>query len=137
MGMRQGNRVGNLVILPQIKPHREFRLEGMDVVSNLRVTLLDALQGKVVVVNTMFGDRELVIPQASRPGDRLGIPGCGVGGQGNHWVLLVVDFPDRSKIKDFEGFKLNEKAAPKPPPQANRETWATHSMTTGGTATSL
>lgn len=77
-----------------VYPEKDLKIEGMDVVSVMNVSLLEALQGCRRLVNTISGDQEIEIKPKSRNKDEVIIPYLGVAGRGNHKIILEVYYPD-------------------------------------------
>ena len=76
-----------------VKPEAELSIEGKSVVSNLTLSLLDAIRGCKCSVKTIYGSKEIQIPSQSRNQDEVIIPHCGVGGTGDQRVVLDVQYP--------------------------------------------
>lgn len=70
-----------------------LNIDGQSVVSHLTIPLLDALRGCVRSVKTIHGDKEIKVKPQSRNCDEVIIPHCGVGGTGNHKIVLDVQYP--------------------------------------------
>lgn len=69
-------------------------LVGNDVVSDLSISLLDALRGSKKDVKTIFGSNEIDIPKNSKNRDEIKIPDCGVkSANGIQRVILNVEYP--------------------------------------------
>jgi molecular chaperone DnaJ len=71
-----------------------LRLENQDVVSELNISLLEALTGKKEKVNTISGEVEIGIPQMTRHKDEMKISNLGVNGIGFHRIIVNVNYPD-------------------------------------------
>lgn len=70
-----------------------LRIDGRSVVSNLTISLLDALRGCERSVKTIFGSANIKVKPGSRNKDEVIIPDCGVGGAGTQRVILDVQYP--------------------------------------------
>jgi molecular chaperone DnaJ len=93
-----GGPPGDLVIQTHVRPHPQFRREGLDLHLKLPVTLAEALGGGSVDVPTPQGPVKLTIPPRSQSGQRLRLRGRGVarGAQtGDLYVELDVRLPDQ------------------------------------------
>jgi DnaJ-class molecular chaperone len=77
----------------RVTPEPGLRLDGINVVSDLEISLLDALRGCKKTVNTIQGDKEIEIQPQSRHKDEVVIPHLGVNGAGNQRVILDVKYP--------------------------------------------
>ncbi len=74
-------------------PEPGLSIEGLNVISRLTISLLDALQGCERTVKTINGDKKIKIEPHSRNRDEVVIPHCGVGGNGAQKVILNVEYP--------------------------------------------
>jgi molecular chaperone DnaJ len=72
----------------------ELKIQGTDVVSNISLSLLEALQGQTREVRTVLGNREIHIPPGSKHQEEIVIANHGVGQVGNHLVKLEVSYPE-------------------------------------------
>lgn len=93
----------DLSIEVHVAPSKEFTKEGLDVISNLDISLLDALQGKEVEVNTVYGKKKISIKPLSKNNEEIKIEKCGVKNtSGKHRVVLKVNYPENiDKLKEF------------------------------------
>ena len=98
-----GNYVGNFGPMEQhtdvflhlnVIPEPGLELAGADVVSNLQISLLEALKGGRRTVKTILGDKEIEIKSKSRNREEVIIPHVGVNRQGNQRVVLDVQYPE-------------------------------------------
>lgn len=70
-------------------------LDGTNVVSHLKVSLLEALQGCDKEILTAFDNKTIQIPARSKNKDEIHLPGCGVVSAGGaQRVILDVDYPE-------------------------------------------
>jgi molecular chaperone DnaJ len=77
----------------QVTPAANLRLEGMDVVTDLEVSLVEALRGCTKTVKTIMGDRDIDIKPQSLNKDEIIIPRLGVNKVGNQKVVVNVNYP--------------------------------------------
>jgi molecular chaperone DnaJ len=70
-----------------------LRLEGSDVVTNLSLSLLEALRGCKKTVKTIMGDKDIDIVPQSKNKDEVTLPRLGVNKMGNQRVVLEVTYP--------------------------------------------
>lgn len=83
----------------QVEKEEGLRLEGTNVVSDLEITLLEALTGCQKTVKTVVGEREVNIKPQSRNKEEIVLPNLGVNRIGNQRVILDVKYPeDVSKL---------------------------------------
>jgi DnaJ-class molecular chaperone len=71
-----------------------LRLEGNNVVSDLSISLLEALTGCKKTVKTIVGDKSVDIVPKSRNKDEIIISHLGVNRVGNHMVILDIQYPE-------------------------------------------
>jgi molecular chaperone DnaJ len=77
-------------------------LDGKDVVSEVDISLLEALQGCKKEVKTVSGNKEIEIKPLSKNKEEIIIPHLGVERVGNHRVSLNVAYPkDITKIVEL------------------------------------
>ena len=93
-------RVNNeLEMMIDYKQHAEFILldNGVDILSRITINMFDALLGKVMDINTLSGEKNLVIPEGCQPKSLLRIKGKGMklsnGAIGDHLVEVSVSLP--------------------------------------------
>lgn len=98
-----GNYAGNMLGMDQytdahlhlhVTPDTDLSLQGTDVVSNLEISLLEALRGTTKNVKTILGESTIDIKPMSRNKDEVIISRMGVGRVGNQRVILDVKYPD-------------------------------------------
>lgn len=71
-----------------------LKLEGMDVVTTLEISLLEALSGSQKKVNTILGEKEIDIKPKSKNKEEVIIPLLGVNRTGNQRVILNIQYPE-------------------------------------------
>ena len=76
-----------------VTPEPGLRIEGQSVVSDLSISLLDALRGCERSVKTIHGQKTAKVKPGSRNKEEVIIPHCGVGGTGDQRVILDVKYP--------------------------------------------
>lgn len=85
----------DVYITIKVSSEPNMNLDGMDVISTINVSLLNALQGnETEIVKTVKGEVSVKIPPLSRNKDRITIAGCGIAGKGNHVAIINVTYPD-------------------------------------------
>ncbi len=124
---RRGGPQGDLYVYLFVEPDPEFSRDGINVMSELKVSYLQAILGARMLVPTLDSragvgeESELEIPPGSQPGTVLTITDKGVPKVGNstlrgdHLVSLVVEIPTRiaqeerellEKLADIHGEKI-------------------------------
>lgn len=82
--------------------YRSENGEGMDVLSEVEISLKEALQGVTKKVKSVRGEKELKIQPQIKHNQDLRIRGLGVGGAGDHIITIKVNYPDDiDKLIDF------------------------------------
>ena len=99
MGMMQGDQFTDVHLHIHVAPEPDLMLREGTVYCNLKISLLEALQGCKKMVKTVIGDREVIINPLSKNGEEILIPQVGINGVGNQKVILDVFYPqDTSKL---------------------------------------
>ncbi|OGQ95033.1 MAG: hypothetical protein A2284_18715 [Deltaproteobacteria bacterium RIFOXYA12_FULL_61_11] len=88
-----GGEAGDLLLELQVAEHPVFERKNNDILSDLPLTLGEALFGAQVQVNTLQGSCNVKIPAHSQSGQVLRLKGKGIKG-GNHLVRLKIMLPE-------------------------------------------
>ena len=70
-----------------------LKIENNDVVSNLKISLLEALQGTQKSVETIDGEKEISISALFKNKEEVILPSLGVQRKGNQRVIVEVEYP--------------------------------------------
>lgn len=106
-GLR-GGVPGDLYVYLFIEEDAEFRREGISVLSELKISYLQAILGSNLEVNTVDGPQELTIPPGIQPGTVLTLEEHGVPILGNpvkrgdHLITIAIDIPTRITPEERE-----------------------------------
>lgn len=93
---------GEVRIKINVEKNNDMRVLGNNVVSNINLSLLEALKGGVKVVDTVDGKRSLEIPSNTREKDQLKIEKLGVERLGDHIFNVSVTYPEETdKLIEF------------------------------------
>jgi DnaJ-class molecular chaperone len=104
-----GGRPGNLIIDVLVEKHKTLRKEGLHLVMDLQVDLMDALLGKEIEIDGLDGKEKLTIPECMPVGTILKIAGKGVvGGFMRTGDLLIVTHITMPKKLSKDARKLVE-----------------------------
>jgi len=87
-----GGHPGDALVEITVAPDKLFRREGDDIITELPVTLQEAVLGAALEVPTIRGPVRLTIPANSGSGTRLRLRGRGIG-HGHQYVELHVVVP--------------------------------------------
>lgn len=75
-------------------PDPNMKKQGMDVISDIKLSLLEALEGIEKNVVTVHGEKNINIPAKSKNLEEVKLFGSGVGGKGDHIFKLHVSYPE-------------------------------------------
>jgi molecular chaperone DnaJ len=112
-GMRSGP-AGDLYVYLYVEEDAEFRREGISILSQLKISYLQAILGSQIQVNTVDGPTELNIPAGIQPNtvltlEQKGVPRLGNEvSRGDHLITVQIDIP--TKVSNDER-ELLEKLA--------------------------
>jgi molecular chaperone DnaJ len=106
-GQRSGPP-GDLYVYLFVQDDAQFRRDGISILSDLKVSYLQAILGSQVTVKTVDGDAELTVPAGTQPNTVLTLDGRGVPRLGNpvsrgdHLITIQVDIPNRVSGEERE-----------------------------------
>jgi len=106
-GQRNGP-AGDLYVYLFVSEDPEFHREGINILSDLKISYLQAILGCRLEVNTVDGAQELIIPAGTQPGKVLTLEGKGVPKLGNpvsrgdHLITIDVEIPTRISTEERE-----------------------------------
>ncbi|NJL99088.1 MAG: molecular chaperone DnaJ [Synechococcaceae cyanobacterium SM2_3_2] len=104
---RRAGPPGDLYVYLFVKPHKDFQRDGQDVLSEVKISYLQAILGSRINVATLDSEAglekesEIEVPPGSQPGTVLiledkGVPKIGNSvARGDHRLTLVVEIPTR------------------------------------------
>lgn len=95
---RNGGSYGDLYVLVNIAPHQEFKREGNDVYSEVKINIIQASLGDTIEIKTIHGMEKLEIPEGTQFGSTFRIKDKGIAklkssGHGDHYVYVKVVVP--------------------------------------------
>jgi molecular chaperone DnaJ len=102
-----GGPYGDLYVFIHVEPHEFFKRNDTDVICVIPVTFIQASLGDKIVVPTLEGEKELVIPHGTQPGaifrfQNLGIPSLKNRQRGDQIVQMDVKTPTNLNKKQEE-----------------------------------
>ncbi|MCY7322277.1 MAG: molecular chaperone DnaJ [Phormidesmis sp. CAN_BIN36] len=106
-GQRNGPP-GDLYVYLFINEDAEFQREGINIMSEIKVSYLQAILGSRLEINTVDGAEELTIPPGTQPDTVLTLESRGVPKLGNpvsrgdHLITVSVDIPTRTSVEERE-----------------------------------
>jgi len=71
-----------------------YQIDDEDLVSQIEITLAEALEGKTLEVKTLDGDKEISVPPLSKNKDEIILPNLGLGRIGSQRVILNITYPE-------------------------------------------
>jgi molecular chaperone DnaJ len=106
-GLRNGPP-GDLYVYLFVEEDAEFHRDGINVLSELKISYLQAILGCRLEVNTVDGPVELTIPPGTQPSTVLTLENHGVPKLGNpvsrgdHLITILIDIPNRITAEERE-----------------------------------
>ncbi|NEP58695.1 MAG: molecular chaperone DnaJ [Symploca sp. SIO2G7] len=106
-GLRNGPP-GDLYVYLFVKEDSDFKREGLNILSEIKISYLQAILGCSAPVNTVDGPIDLTIPAGTQPDTVLTLEGHGVPKLGNpvsrgdHLITVLVDIPTRITAEERE-----------------------------------
>lgn len=106
-GQRSGP-AGDLYVYLFVNEDAEFKRDGINILSELKISYLQAILGCRIEVNTVDGGHELLVPAGIQPGTVLTLEGKGVPRRGNpvsrgdHLLTVQIEIPTRISPEERE-----------------------------------
>jgi len=106
-GLR-GGPPGDLYVYLFVEEDAEFQREGINIVSQVKLSYLQAILGSKLEINTVDGSAELTVPAGTQPGTVMTLEGKGVPKLGNpvsrgdHLISIQVEIPTRISNEERE-----------------------------------
>lgn len=93
-----GGEKGSLYVEVRVAPHKLYARNGYDVQIEVPISFLDATLGCTIEVPTLYGKKELKVPECTQSGTVLTLKGYGIKklkgvGKGDMFVKIVVEVP--------------------------------------------
>jgi len=104
----KGGPAGDLYVFVSVEPDKEFRREGINILSTITISYLQAILGCRLKVNTVDGTEEITIPAGTQPGTVLtledhGVPKLGNEvSRGNHLLTVNIEIPQKISNEEKE-----------------------------------
>jgi molecular chaperone DnaJ len=97
---RQGAEAGDLYVHVRITPDDRFERQGADIRTEKSISVLDALLGIELPVETVHGEETISVPAGTQPGQvfrirHKGMPVLSTNRFGDHYVTVEVEIPTR------------------------------------------
>ncbi|MBO7657085.1 DnaJ domain-containing protein [Candidatus Saccharibacteria bacterium] len=112
-----GTEPGDLYVRVRVKPHKSLTREGMIILSEQKIDMVDAALGCEIEVTTVDGPITMKVPAGTQSGTPFKLSGHGVpfradGDRGPHIVTVIVETPKNLSKKQkeiLEEFKNSKK----------------------------
>lgn len=111
---QRGGPAGDLYVFLFVNEDKEFERDGINILSNLKISYLQAILGSKVAIETVDGEAEITIAPGTQPGTVVTLEGKGVPrlgnpvSRGNHLITVDIAIP---KSVSSEERELLEKLA--------------------------
>jgi molecular chaperone DnaJ len=105
---QRGGPTGDLYVYLFVQEDPEFRRDGINVLSDLKISYLQAILGAEIATKTVDGEQVLTIPAGTQPGtvvtlENQGVPKLGNPvSRGDHLITIAVDIPTRVAPEERE-----------------------------------
>jgi molecular chaperone DnaJ len=113
---QRGGPSGDLYVYLFVQADNEFEREGINVLSEIKISYLQAILGDKIAINTVDGKKPLTIPAGTQSDTVLTLEGMGVPKLGNpvargdHLIRIKIDIPTKIGNEEREVLeKLKEK----------------------------
>ena len=96
---KNGGVAGDLYIVIHVKPSSYYKRDGVNVFTKLDISPAQAVLGDSVIIKTLDGEKEVLIPAGIQNGDVVKIKGAGIPNiskpsiRGEHIVVITVKTP--------------------------------------------
>ncbi len=113
----KGGAKGDLYVFVRVKPHKHLTREGSIILSEAKVSMVDAALGTEIDVETVDGNVRMKVPAGTQSGTPFKLSGHGVplmrsdGDRGPHIVTIIVETPknltkrQKELLEEFRGDK--------------------------------
>jgi len=104
---QNGGPPGDLMVTVSVRPHPVFEREGYRVLSQIHVSVVQAILGDELEMDTLDGKVKYTVPEGTQSGTVFRLKGKGIphlqsSGRGDHFVTVVVDIPGGLKQEQKE-----------------------------------
>lgn len=113
----EGGQKGDLRVQVRVKPHKRLMREGSIILSEEKISMVDAALGAEIEVETVDGKIRMKVPAGTQSGTPFKLSGHGVplmrsdGNRGPHIVTVIVETPknltrkQKELLEEFRGNK--------------------------------
>lgn len=105
---KMGGPPGDLYVFLGVKKDSEFKRDGINILSEIKISYLQAILGCCLEINTVDGKSELIIPAGTQPNTVLTLEDKGVPRLGNpvsrgdHLITIAIDIPTKIAPEERE-----------------------------------
>jgi molecular chaperone DnaJ len=105
---QRGGPAGDLYVYLFVNDDEEFQRDGINILSELKISYLQAILGCRIDVNTVDGPVELTIPSGTQPNtvmklENRGVPRLGNAvSRGDHLLTVLIDIPTKVTPEERE-----------------------------------
>jgi molecular chaperone DnaJ len=105
---QRGGPAGDLYVYLFVNDDEEFQRDGINILSELKISYLQAILGCRIDVNTVDGPVELTIPPGTQPNtvmklENRGVPRLGNAvSRGDHLLTVLIDIPTKITPEERE-----------------------------------
>ncbi|WP_299492433.1 molecular chaperone DnaJ [Acaryochloris sp. IP29b_bin.137] len=105
---QKGGPPGDLYVYLFVQEDPAFRREGSNILSEFKISYLQAILGAQLPITTVDGEDTITIPSGTQPGTVLTLENHGVPRLGNpvsrgdHLVTIIIDIPTRISTEERE-----------------------------------
>ncbi|MGD1809266.1 molecular chaperone DnaJ [Dapis sp. BLCC M126] len=105
---KMGGPPGDLYVFLAVKHNPEFQRDGINILSQIKISYLQAILGCSLEINTVDGKSELTIPAGTQPNTVLTLEDKGVPRLGNpvsrgdHLITIEIDIPAKITPEERE-----------------------------------
>ncbi|NES07955.1 MAG: molecular chaperone DnaJ [Okeania sp. SIO2F4] len=105
---KMGGPPGDLYVFLAVKHNPEFERDGINILSQIKISYLQAILGCSLEINTVDGKSELIIPAGTQPNTILTLEDKGVPKLGNpvsrgdHLITIEIDIPTKITPEERE-----------------------------------
>ncbi len=108
---QRGGPGGDLYVYLFVQPDQEFERDGINIISEIKISYLQAILGDKITINSVDGKKPLTIPSGIQPDtvltlESLGVPKLGNPvARGDHLVTIKIDIPTKISGEEREILK--------------------------------
>jgi len=101
---------GDLYVVINIKPHKFFQRDNMDIICAIDISFIQAALGDEIKIPTLVGEEKLKIPKGTQYGDVFKLRGEGIaslrtGRRGDQIIKVIIKTPARLNQKQIKLLK--------------------------------